>query len=97
MAEVLSFREHPLVEGEPGEFPIDETCRGVEVDRLCPDRICSGPHFRSPVACLPRILPRGNRPVPSPRTSLAQRRLRWSPSLIVHGPGEFGDFLIAAW
>src|SRR5215472_5281246 len=97
MAEVLSFREHPLVEGEPGEFPIDETCRGVEVVRLCLDRICAGPHFRSPVGCSPRILSRGDRSVPSPRASPVQRPLVWSPSLIVHGPGEFGDFLIAAW
>src|SRR6516165_3019531 len=97
MAEVLSFREHPLIEGEPGEFPIDETCRGVEVDRLRLDRICADPHSRSPVGCLPRILPRGNRSVPSPRTSPVQRPPVRSPSLIVHGPNEFGDFLIAAW
>jgi hypothetical protein len=35
MARAVRFGEDPLVEGEPGELPVDETRRRLKVDRRC--------------------------------------------------------------
>ena len=48
MAEVVGFGENALVEGEPGEFSIDEASVAMEVDRLDLDRPRGGSHLCSP-------------------------------------------------
>ncbi len=81
MAQVVSLGENTLVEGEPGELPIDKASFGLEVDRLYLDWIGTGSHFRSPTACSRRILSPGYEPVML-RPSLAGCRLV-GPSLMV--------------
>jgi hypothetical protein len=48
MAKVIGFGENAFVEGEPGEFSIDEASVGMEVDRFDLDRPRGGSHFCSP-------------------------------------------------
>src|SRR5208282_1964242 len=59
MAEVVGLGQNALVEGEPGEFSVYETCLGMEVNRLNLDRLRRGSHFRSPDGCSKRILSPG--------------------------------------
>src|SRR5215831_7326381 len=73
MAQVVGLGENALVEGEPGELPIDEACLGMEVDRLDLDRPRTGSHVVSPDACSQRILSYGWGPVMLPPGSCGDR------------------------
>ena len=97
MVAVLGFGEHTLVEGEPGELAIDEACGGVEVDRLCLDRICAGSHFRSPVECRPRILSCVSAPVLLPCATAVRWRAGRSLSRIAYGQAAAAELSAAAW
>ena len=66
MAQVVGLGENALVEGEPGELPVDEACLGMEIDRLDLDWPRAGSHWRSPGGCSTRILSHGYGPVMLP-------------------------------
>src|SRR5215472_13513673 len=73
MAQVVGLGENTLVEGEPGELPIDEACLGMEVDRLDLGRPRTGSHVVTPDGYSQRILSYGWGPVMLPPGSFGDR------------------------